>query len=737
VEGNGLPDVLHGTRRFDLVPGKPSYPPAQPADTPSGTALLRALRRRWLLAAVLGTIVAGLVGAGVWRFLPPAKQTAFAKLLIPAHADPGIVFEHPEAHIDFQTFQRRQVALIKSRKVLDAALQRPEIAPVWQDNVIDQLHPVEWLEKNLKVDFPEGPEIPRISLAHADAEVARVLVGAVVEAYFDEIVYEETNRRRKHLEQLKRYLQIQEERREGLAKRLRELGDKVGAVDPRNVAIRQEFAEQERHRVQTEFLNLQAELRKYESEERVLTAQEDRAEDAVTPERIDEIVEKDPIVVEHREAIAKEKRLLAAVRRQAVSPNDPAIARLEARVNAAEATLVALKKDLRGAAEQTLRSQQRRDSQAKLALLRAKIEYCRQFVMDLQGVLDHLKDVGVKLKEGGLNLDPIKEEFDRAKALTTKLADEIEKLTVELEAPPRVVKLQPAAVSHVAELPRRLGITGLSVLGSFGLVLLGIAYLEFRAHRVDSIDGVVSGLGMKLVGTLPASPRRLHRRLTGGHGPTASRWQTILTESIDCARTLLVHAARSSSMRVVMITSAVSGEGKTSLATHLATSLARAGYKTLLIDCDLRNPVVHRLFDVPMVPGFSELLRGEVDVAGAVQTMAAGSLHLITAGQCDARALQMLAGGTIGSLLAQLKTEYEFVVVDSSPVLAVADGLLLAQNVDGALFSLMQDVSQTPKVSAAYQRLTMLGVPILGAVLLGTAEHDKYYGPRPPAGALS
>ena len=93
-------------------------------------------------------------------------------------------------------------------------------------------------------------------------------------------------------------------------------------------------------------------------------------------------------------------------------------------------------------------------------------------------------------------------------------------------------------------------------------------------------------------------------------------WYSLLLESIDATRTMLVHAARSGSHRVIMIASALPGEGKTSLASHLATSLARSGQKTLLIDADLRCPSIHRLFDLAPDPGLSELLRGEICARG-------------------------------------------------------------------------------------------------------------------------
>src|SRR5260370_28815540 len=84
-----------------------------------------------------------------------------------------------------------------------------------------------------------------------------------------------------------------------------------------------------------------------------------------------------------------------------------------------------------------------------------------------------------------------------------------------------------------------------------------------------------------------------------------------MIESVDGIRTMLLHAGRSESLRVLMVGSAVSGEGKTSLASHLAASLARGGRRTLLVDGDLRNPAVHSMFGLTAGPGFAELLPGQ------------------------------------------------------------------------------------------------------------------------------
>src|SRR4029077_14675291 len=100
------------------------------------------------------------------------------------------------------------------------------------------------------------------------------------------------------------------------------------------------------------------------------------------------------------------------------------------------------------------------------------------------------------------------------------------------------------------------------------------------------------GLGLKVLGTVPAIP-------TGKNAANNPKWQNQLNESIDAIRTVLLHDARNDDLRVLMVSSANSGEGKTTLTTQLAASLARAWKRTLIIDGDLRHPGAHVLFDTP------------------------------------------------------------------------------------------------------------------------------------------
>jgi capsular exopolysaccharide synthesis family protein len=265
-------------------------------------------------------------------------------------------------------------------------------------------------------------------------------------------------------------------------------------------------------------------------------------------------------------------------------------------------------------------------------------------------------------------------------------------------------------------------LAGAGGVSMFGLVLFGVAFLESRTRRISMTDEVSRGLGISVVGALPAVPARARVPATAQTTAKDQALQAQLQEAVDGVRTMLLHAARSEELRVIMVTSACGGEGKTSVATQLAASLARAWRKTLLIDGDLRSPAAHKLMEVPCEPGLSEVLRGEVTADDAIRPTPVSRLSILPAGHWDNPAIQALAQDNVATLFEQLKSQYDFIIVDSSPVLPVADTLLLGQHMDGVLFSILRDVSRAPEVYAAQQRLAPLGIRTLGAVVIAMSN---------------
>ena len=139
-----------------------------------------------------------------------------------------------------------------------------------------------------------------------------------------------------------------------------------------------------------------------------------------------------------------------------------------------------------------------------------------------------------------------------------------------------------------------------------------------------------------------------------------------------------------------------------------------------LVDCDFRRPSAHDLVNGQPGPGLSELLRGEVQLKDICQRTQAEGLTFIGAGHVDQMTLQSLSSDGGRSIIERLKAEFDFVVIDTSPTLFVAEPSMLAQNADIVLLSTRKDYSRVPYVVQTRDSLRSLNVPLLGAVMVGS-----------------
>jgi MinD-like ATPase involved in chromosome partitioning or flagellar assembly len=125
-----------------------------------------------------------------------------------------------------------------------------------------------------------------------------------------------------------------------------------------------------------------------------------------------------------------------------------------------------------------------------------------------------------------------------------------------------------------------------------------------------------------------------------------------------------------------------------------------------------------------MQPGYSEVALGEVELADAILPTTLDGLSFMAAGQWDREVLQALARDGLEGIFEKLQEEFDFVVIDSHPVLPATDSLLIGQRVDAVILSVLREVSQMPRVYAASQRLTTLGIRVLGAVVNGADPEE-------------
>jgi capsular exopolysaccharide synthesis family protein len=721
------------------------HPPSEPAKPDSVAALTpmafyRAFRRRQWLA--LGTAVfLGVASyAGAWYFVP-SKFKAQAQLYVNALPPKlSLVFqtvESAESAADYKRFQSTQQQMLLSAMVLNAALRDENVA---RFRVIrDQVDPITWLKEQIKVEFVAASEVMQISLMGDDPVEIAAIVNAVKRAYMDEVANFETKRRSDRQTKLRtikeRYAKSMKDQRN----RVKALAKDVGSDNRETNALQQQHRLELVHTVRGDLFAIQRDKRRTEALIKSLRAKEAPSEESEPPipeEEVDRLVEAHPSIAglvgrltQAEERLTSEEAHVRMVARHAI--RDPAIKRLKDDVVALKKAIDKKRAELKPIVMRDLQKKTKGGQSTRLADSEQELEMLTDLEQNLDNQLNTLVAGTRKENEDMSELQATKDEVALTENASSKIGEEIEALNVELEAPPRIRVVEDAVPPVTKDDKKRVAIIALATLGSFFGGLFGIAFLELQAHKVDSADDVPMELGLHVMGALPMLTARTTRRSRLKLKDKERYGYDRLLESIDATRTMLVHAARTGSHRVVMVTSAVGSEGKTSLCSYLAPSLARSGLRTLLIDADFRSPSLHRIFDLPLGPGLSELLRGEVDSAQVIGTTAVEHLKVITAGTCDRQTLSLLAQGRVGSHFAQFKEQFDFVIVDSSPVLPVADAAIVAQQVDAVLFSIFREVSRKTQVTAAAQRLQCLGVPILGAVVTGSdgGQYGSHYGP--------
>jgi succinoglycan biosynthesis transport protein ExoP len=710
--------------------GRPGQAPLPPALTraPNFLLLLKALGRRWLLAANLGLLLAALAGGGVFFFMPPPKHTVRTLIHVPPHR--GIVFKQASSAGDLSNHQRTQVAMLRSRLVLSSALRDPKVAKL--EVVREEVEPVEWLEKEIQVDFAVAPEVLRITLSGDKPDQLVILVDALVRAYRREVVDNEKNQRREHLNTLRGLREKYEGELRRQHKEQREIEKNAGGRDAAVRALMLNFERQHLAMAERELLQAQSKLRDARLELQLIQDREKKSSpeatipDIVVDEQVDKTMEVTKLLAEDQKLQDYIEALRRALRDPESHTTFQEAAQKQKRVRQA---LAKQREEARPRILQQLLERTRLLATSNSGVLKGRIAGLEGTEKLLLPEVERLRTVVQSLAENSVKLDAFRDDISHTEDLVKRLIHEEQTLNVELEAPTEFKILEEAQVLHAQTKVRMALMSAGAAAGGLALALLAVGWWEFRRRRIDAAQNITQDLGLRVVGALPHSARRRSRRLLGGNGRDSCH-DLLLTESIDSTRTMLLHLARSESVQVVMVTSAIAGEGKTSLTCHLAVSMARIGLKTLLIDGDLRNPTAHRLFEVDNDSGLSELLLGERDLHEVVRPTAVNGLSLLPAGIWDSQVSQVLAQSYSRAIFDHLRKEYDFILVDSSPVLPVADALMIGQIVDGVIFSILCEVSRLPSVYTATQRVAALGIRTLGAIING-AQGELYVSSYP------
>jgi succinoglycan biosynthesis transport protein ExoP len=708
--------------------------PAPPGlSAPLGAnAIWHAIRRRWLTILVLGLGLGSLGAAAAW-YIVPAKYTATATLRL----EPGSPRGLNETNEDYANLRSYLAGWVKSEPVLDATLKKQEVGELSEISAQGKDR-IAWMKSAALVDDKTGLQVLRLSLSgDRPDEMAKAVNewAATCDALY---TASEEAKIKERIKQVQKNYQDGTRQLRDKKNQLQARRDLLGLKDPLTLAKELDSTQDLLKGLQIQGTLLELDETKSESElsklnERIkapekLTVSETAIDEAINKEMKDDVLTKAQL-----DSLVKAQAVIADLQSRLI-PADresfPEVVKLRAQIAGIQ-NLVAQEKELhRPVVEKQLRAKVLDDLVNEAAKTSGHIDGDKSQLVTLGKKIGDLETQVANLRAGGQaagkssgDVDGRQAEVAALEAEVKKSGEELASLEASLPVTPRLTVTEAAAPPMNPASDKRIKAAGGAFLGLFGLVFLGVAATEFRARRVYKAEDVSQGLGLPLMGTVPALSAKL--RATAPVAGDESMGPMI--ESVDGIRTRLLYAGRSETLRVVMVASAVSGEGKTTLASHLAASLARGGRRTLLVDGDLRNPAAHKLFGMAAGPGFSELLRGEVEPGQVVQNTPLENLSLLAAGTCDRQALQALAQeGILRNVFDELKEHYDFLIVDVSPILPVADALLIGEHADAVLLSVLRNVSRLPAVHAARQRLASLGIRVLGAVVIG--EGMEAYG---------
>ncbi|MGA8572968.1 MAG: GumC family protein [Desulfobaccales bacterium] len=319
-----------------------------------------------------------------------------------------------------------------------------------------------------------------------------------------------------------------------------------------------------------------------------------------------------------------------------------------------------------------------------------------------------------------------------------------------------VAVIDPAQLPTVPFLPNTR--RDLTYGASMGLVLgVGLAFLlEALNNSIQSTDDLERICNLPSLGMLPSLCRngnmlpyhlekfkgkgfwrylpRIRRRdqscaeAENGDLIVFTNPQSPVSEALRQAHTAIMLSASGRPPTTILVTSPNPSEGKTMVASNLALTFALGGEQTLVIDCDLRKPRVHQIFQLDLQPGLSNYLTGSATLEEIVHLSSIPNLSVITGGTRPPSPGILVNSQEFKDLLGQLRERYEHIIIDTPPILAFSEGLIISVLTDGVLLVTRHNCTHKSSGRLAQHRLTQVRAPLLGAVLNCVDSLGQSYG---------
>lgn len=675
--------------------------------------LLRAVLHRWYIVLFCAIVIGGGGAAGIWFLVPNNFQTRGVVVISPV-VNP-IMYQTAVQNVgQYDTFKNTQAGIITGDLILN------RVADAVKDSNLSFFKPGENILQKLREMVADQiievvPDrrtefifVQMTSMAPRDAEK---LINAFLSSYEAVFKTDEASAIDDRLSRLEVQRRTLEEEIRRQKNRIRE---RVAEYGTEQLTPRQEIALQHVATLQKELVSVGVQRMLLEAK---LAVRQDQAQDQIAIADVADQIQSralaDPILVSLQQDIQRYEQLVRDAQMTMLDTN-PELQRRKQVLQDLYANFEAKKKEVVQRYEQVVLADARRARLAEIEKLQADLTQLKAYEEKLNEQIKVHDQSSVQLGRTQLDIDDLQEELQRMRQIYTEISRRIEELKIERDRQPRIsISSWASSVSNEAKKRKMAAAAGFGGVGLGLAIALLLAKLDTRVHQPEE---VTRRIGVRIIGTT-TSPEFTHKKLLSQQ----------LHDDYQTIRANLGLMDGDGKHRLIVISSPGMGDGKSTLTINLATSFARAGKRTLLVDGDLRKPDIATMLGLsPALRGLQDYLFG-VDLQKALYYIENINLYLLAADARNSRdALELLSLPETPKRIAALRDEFEYVLIDTPPVLAFADTMLWSKMADGVILTSFIGHTSKNEMKEAIQRLNDIKANIIGTVVNNVPSSQSY-----------
>ena len=383
---------------------------------------------------------------------------------------------------------------------------------------------------------------------------------------------------------------------------------------------------------------------------------------------------------------------------------------------------------------ETIQGQIRNEEDKIITSIRGQYQVAQAREKNLKGAFEAQKNEALDLSRKSVQYNILKREVDTNSQMYDRLMQRLRETSISEQIETTNIRIVDRAEEPKKPIrPKKQ--TNILLAALIGLSLgIGLAFFfEYLDTSIKSPDEIEKELNLPFLGTVPSIKLPgLGKKSTVDELVVLSHPHSNAAEAFRLIRTGIFLSTAERPPKTILITSSAPFEGKTLNAVNLALTMAQTESRTLIIDGDMRKPRVNKIFGIPVSPGLTDLLTSNLDPAQVVQATSDPHLDVITAGKTPPNPAELLGSERMRKILATVSERYDRVIIDSPPLIAITDGVILSSITEGVILIVHAGKTGKELVYRSVKSLQDAGAKILGIVLNNLEFKDypySYYYP--------